>query len=69
MVVSERSAHTPAGARGQRAASLLSRTDRVGVPAAAAAVAGTLFVLARLLVVAKGDLSRFVMAGRDFVNP
>ncbi len=69
MVVSERSAHTHAGARGRRMASLVSRTDRVGVPAAVAAVAGTLFVLARLLVVARGDLSRFVMAGRDFVNP
>ena len=39
------------------------------MPAALAAVAGTLFVLARLFLVAKGDLSRFVMAGRDFVNP
>jgi len=26
-------------------------------------------VLARLFVVARGDLTRFVMAGRDFVNP
>lgn len=38
------------------------------MPAAVAAAGGTLFVLARLLVVAKGDLSRFVMAGRDFVS-
>ncbi len=37
--------------------------------ASVAAVAGTLFVLVRLLVAAKGDISRFVMAGRDFVNP
>jgi hypothetical protein len=66
---SERTTHTPVGAGGQRTASLASRTDRAAVPAAIAAVAGTLFVLARLLVVAKGDLSRFVMAGTDFVNP
>jgi hypothetical protein len=36
--------------------------------AAVAAVAGTVFVLVRLFVVAKGDMSRFVMAGSDFVN-
>ncbi len=69
MVVSERRAHSLAGVRAQRSTSLVRRTNRAAVPAALAAVAGTLFVLARLAVVAKGDLSRFVMAGRDFVNP
>ncbi len=69
MVVSEGKTHTLAATRAERGASLVSRADRAVVPAAVAAVAGTLFVLARLLVVAKGDLSRFVMAGRDFVNP
>jgi hypothetical protein len=48
---------------------LASRTDRPLATAAAAAAAGTLFVLARLFVVAKDDISRFVMAGADFVNP
>ncbi|MGH8989331.1 MAG: hypothetical protein ACRDXC_12200 [Acidimicrobiales bacterium] len=33
-----------------------------------AAVAGTAFVLGRLFVVAKADMSRFVMAGSHFVN-
>jgi hypothetical protein len=48
------------------------RWQRLDSPAAAAvvaAVAGTAYVVARLLVVAKGDITRFVMAGRDFVNP
>ena len=48
---------------------LAARTDRPLATAAVAAVGGTLFVLVRLLVAAKGDISRFVMAGRDFVNP
>ncbi len=48
---------------------MASRTDHAFVPAVVAALGGTLFVLARLFVVAKGDLSRFVMAGRDFVDP
>lgn len=43
--------------------------DRPATPAVVAALGGTLFVLARLADVAKGDISRFVMAGRDFVNP
>ena len=38
-------------------------------PALAAALGGVVFVLLRLVVVAKGDASRFVMAGRDFVVP
>lgn len=45
------------------------RTDSALFTVAVAAVAGTAYVLARLFIVAKGDLSRFVMAGRDFVNP
>jgi hypothetical protein len=38
-------------------------------PAVVAALGGVAYVLARLLVVAKGDITRFVMAGSDFVNP
>lgn len=37
--------------------------------AAVAAVGGVAFVVLRLFVVARGDITRFVMAGRDFVNP
>lgn len=45
------------------------RLDTPLTPAVVAAVGGAVFVLARLADVAKGDISRFVMAGRDFVNP
>lgn len=70
VLVSERRARrSAADPRAPRARISSRRTDRPAVPAAIAAAGGTLFVLARLLVVAKGDLSRFVMAGRDFVNP
>lgn len=58
--------HAP---RGRVVAGLAAGADRPVVSAAVAAVAGTVYVVARLLVVAKGDVSRFVMAGRDFVNP
>lgn len=43
--------------------------DRPVAVALAAGAAGALFVLARLAVVARGDTSRFVMAGTDFVDP
>jgi hypothetical protein len=56
------------GIRGRRVVES-STSDNPFFPAVTAAIAGTLFVLVRLFVVAKGDLSRFVMAGRDFVNP
>lgn len=51
-----------------------SRLRRLGpstpaTPAVVAALGGVVFVLLRLLVIAKGDVSRFVMAGRDFVDP
>ncbi|HVC14267.1 MAG TPA: hypothetical protein VND62_05345 [Acidimicrobiales bacterium] len=68
MAVTER--HPPAGAGSRRVGrGLASLTDRGLFPPVVAAVAGTAFVLARLLVVAKGDVSRFVMAGQDSVNP
>lgn len=70
MVVSERHWPGRTGARARRVPHrLVTLTDRPSVVAAVAAVAGTAFVLARLYVVAKGDVTRFVMAGRDFVNP
>lgn len=47
----------------------LQRLDTPVVPAVISAVAGVAYVLARLVVVAKGDITRFVMAGADFVNP
>jgi hypothetical protein len=56
------------GIRGRRVVES-STSDNPFFPAVTAAIAGTSFVLVRLFVVAKGDLSRFVMAGRDFVNP
>ncbi len=46
-----------------------ARFDSPAAPAAVAALGGILFVVARLFDVAKGDISRFVMAGQDFVNP
>lgn len=39
------------------------------LPALIAAVAGTAFVLARLALAAKGDITRFIVAGRHFVDP
>ncbi len=69
MAVTQRQTSARRATRDRRAAALSNRADHVLVPAALAAVGGTVFVLARLFVVAKGDISRFVMAGRDFVNP
>jgi hypothetical protein len=69
VVVSERQMPAPTGGRHRRLPRLATLTDRPAAAAAVAAIAGTVFVLARVFVVAKGDLSRFVMAGRDFVNP
>ena len=69
MVLSLQQAPALQSPRVHPAGSLADRTDRPLATAAAAAVAGTLFVLVRLLVATKGDISRFVMAGRDFVNP
>ncbi len=69
MVLSQRQTSGLAGRRDRPVSRLATRTDRPFTPAAVAAVAGTLFVLARLFVAAKGDITRFVMAGRDFVNP
>ena len=59
----------PAPAGRQARAGRWQRLDSPALTAAAAAVAGTVYVIARLLVVAKGDITRFVMAGQDFVNP
>lgn len=59
----------PARAAGQARAGRWQRLDSPAVTAAVAALAGTVYVIARLLVVAKGDITRFVMAGQDFVNP
>lgn len=59
----------PAPAGRQARAGRWQRLDSPAVTAAAAALAGTVYVIARLLVVAKGDITRFVMAGQDFVNP
>lgn len=42
--------------------------DSPAAPAAVAAVGGTFFVLMRLVLVAKDDITRFVLAGSDFVN-
>jgi hypothetical protein len=39
------------------------------LPAAIAGVASTVFVFLRLLVVARGDASRFVVAGSAFTDP
>lgn len=44
------------------------RLDTPAFPAALAALGGVAFVLLRLFVVAKGDLSRFVLAGSHFVD-
>ena len=68
VVLSRQQAPALQSPRVHPAGSLADRTDRPLATAAAAAVAGTLFVLVRLLVATKGDISRFVMAGRDFVN-
>lgn len=46
-----------------------ARLDSPVVSAVVAAVAGTVFVLARLAIVCKGDITRFVFAGRTFVDP
>lgn len=46
-----------------------SRLNSPLVTAVLAAGGGVAFVLARLAVVAKGDITRFVFAGTDFVNP
>ena len=43
--------------------------DSPVLPAAIAGVAGILFVVLRLLVVARGDPSRFVVAGTTFTDP
>ena len=45
------------------------KLDHPGVVAAVAAFAGVAFVLARLAAVARWDVTRFVMAGSDFVDP
>jgi hypothetical protein len=57
----------PAGSHGR--SGRWERFDTPATPALVAAVAGTAYVIARLFVVAKGDITRFVMAGSDFVNP
>lgn len=69
MVVSQRQFSALGPGRGHRVAGLARRSDHPPAVAAVAGAAGALFVVTRLLVVAKGDLTRFVMAGRDFVNP
>ncbi len=68
MVASQQRTSALARSRDRWADGLVSRTDNPIVSAAIAALAGTLFVLLRLFVVAKGDMSRFVMAGSDFVH-
>lgn len=68
MRVSGRRRSARASVRGRRVAETSTSKNPL-FPAVTAAIGGTLFVLVRLFVVAKGDLSRFVMAGRDFVNP
>jgi hypothetical protein len=66
--VSGRRRSARVGVRGRRVVGATTSNSPL-LPAVAAAIGGTVFVLVRLFVVAKGDLSRFVMAGRDFVNP
>lgn len=44
------------------------RLDTPVLPAALAGTGGVAFVLLRLAIVAKGDITRFVFAGSDFVN-
>jgi hypothetical protein len=68
-VVTQRQSSVLARSRGRTRSGSAERLDHPVVSAAIAAIAGTLFVVARLFLVAKGDISRFVMAGRDFVNP
>jgi hypothetical protein len=68
VVLSRQQTPALASPRDRPADDLASRTDRPLATAAVAAVAGTAFVVVRLLVAAKGDMSRFVMAGRDFVH-
>lgn len=58
-----------AGLTGDHLGGPWRRLDTPALPAVVAALAGVAYVLARVMVVAKGDIARFVMAGRDFVNP
>jgi hypothetical protein len=48
--------------------SFVARLDTPATPATIAAVGGVAFVLLRLFVIAKGNITRFVFAGRQFVN-
>ncbi|MDA8381095.1 MAG: hypothetical protein M0020_09760 [Actinomycetota bacterium] len=54
--------------QGDRRAGAWRRLDAPAVPAVVAAMGVAVFVLLRLAVVAKGDVTRFVMARSDFVG-
>jgi hypothetical protein len=53
----------------RRAARLTERLDRPAAPAAVALVGAVVFVVERLIVVAHGHISGFVMAERAYANP
>ncbi len=54
--------------QGDRGSAAGRRLDVPAVPAVVAALGATAFVLLRLAVVAKGDVTRFIMAGSEFVD-